>query len=110
VNWGLFLFTALISIITGVLTRRGGLTSLEAWTIVVTRLAMAAVFAALVPEQLNSGFFILVTGRELAQFFEFLIAYTADKVGTRKEAGNWLHLQKSVATGSETTPNLLAKN
>jgi hypothetical protein len=91
VNWGLFSFTALISIIAGIVSRRGGLTTAEAWTIVLTRVGMATIFSLLIPEQLNSGVLILIAGREITQFFEHVIAYTADSAGTKLEARKWLN-------------------
>lgn len=101
-NWELFSAALSIGLVAALVSMNRSLSPLEAWALVASRVAAAAVLALLMPEEFTGACVAALGVWEGARATALLIAFVIYRGRVRREAEAWLARYRQAATQRET--------
>ena len=101
-NWELFSAALSIGLVAALISLNRTLTPLEAWALVASRVAAAAVLALLMPEQFTGPVIAALGVWEGARAAALFVAFIIYRGRVRREADRWLVRYRQAETLRET--------
>jgi hypothetical protein len=103
-NWDLFTAVLALGLAAALLNLRRELTPLEAWSLVLSRAAAAALLAYFLPEQVNGLTMLTLAVWETASAIAGASVYVTGRLVSRREGDRWLRAWRQAETRRWKSP------